>query len=327
MKHPKIRFLHERVKDFFPKGMPFSEVVNDLIAIYDLEHPGRYMNGPLALLLGFMRAGAFDGSARTPVARYVVTQDLADALAETEPPAHLTEEDLRLPEGAIVIKWPSGEELYAIEFDRVVEWLDRYWPDRPFDFKSTFPALILWEQFDVLGKRGQERWYRQMDAHFGKKVQRHEGEVPFGETWFGSLNVDDPPAYSTPSEMEEVAQREAMFRNLIVYLTTGNRVDAATTNFKEPGKGKGKRKGGRDKERFYNYIHLGTRTKMLTDREVEERARRMGRRLQHRVRVRGHWRHQAHGTGRKLRKWIWIEPFYRGPDGEDFIDRVVRLDL
>lgn len=32
-----------------------------------------------------------------------------------------------------------------------------------------------------------------------------------------------------------------------------------------------------------------------------------------RTRVSGHWRRQAHGTGRKLRKLIWIEPFWKGP--------------
>lgn len=33
-----------------------------------------------------------------------------------------------------------------------------------------------------------------------------------------------------------------------------------------------------------------------------------------RTRVSGHWRNQPHGPGRELRKLIWIEPFWRGPD-------------
>jgi hypothetical protein len=31
--------------------------------------------------------------------------------------------------------------------------------------------------------------------------------------------------------------------------------------------------------------------------------------------VRGHWRHQAYGEQRLLRKLLWIEPFWKGPDG------------
>lgn len=39
-----------------------------------------------------------------------------------------------------------------------------------------------------------------------------------------------------------------------------------------------------------------------------------GRKLDHTVWVRGHWRHQPYGEGRTLRKWIWIRPHRRGPD-------------
>jgi len=31
--------------------------------------------------------------------------------------------------------------------------------------------------------------------------------------------------------------------------------------------------------------------------------------------VRGHWRNQAHGEGRKQRRRQWIEPFWKGPEG------------
>lgn len=30
--------------------------------------------------------------------------------------------------------------------------------------------------------------------------------------------------------------------------------------------------------------------------------------------VRGHWRHQTHGPGNELRKLIWIQPFWKGPE-------------
>lgn len=42
----------------------------------------------------------------------------------------------------------------------------------------------------------------------------------------------------------------------------------------------------------------------------------VGRRL-----VMGHWKHHAHGEGRQLRKLIWIEPYWRGPEFGEVINR------
>lgn len=40
-----------------------------------------------------------------------------------------------------------------------------------------------------------------------------------------------------------------------------------------------------------------------------------------RVLVMGHYRNQAHGPGRTLRKLMWIEPFWRGPDAAEVVNR------
>lgn len=50
-------------------------------------------------------------------------------------------------------------------------------------------------------------------------------------------------------------------------------------------------------------------------REPEQTAEHgTGKPLEVRVRVQGHWKRQAHGEGRLLRKTIWIEPYWKGPD-------------
>ena len=46
-----------------------------------------------------------------------------------------------------------------------------------------------------------------------------------------------------------------------------------------------------------------------------------GAKLAVRQAVRGHFRNQAHGPGRKLRKLIWIEPHMRGPDLAETVRR------
>lgn len=53
----------------------------------------------------------------------------------------------------------------------------------------------------------------------------------------------------------------------------------------------------------------------------------LGRVVQKQFTVRGHWRNQAYGTGRKLRKIIWIEPFMKGPDDAELIHRNLEAQI
>ena len=41
----------------------------------------------------------------------------------------------------------------------------------------------------------------------------------------------------------------------------------------------------------------------------------------HRWKVRGHWRNQAHGPGRKQRRWTWIDAYTKGPEDAPFIHK------
>jgi hypothetical protein len=42
--------------------------------------------------------------------------------------------------------------------------------------------------------------------------------------------------------------------------------------------------------------------------------------------VRGHWKRQAHGPNHSLRKWIHIEPFWRGPEDAPIVVRPHAID-
>ena len=42
--------------------------------------------------------------------------------------------------------------------------------------------------------------------------------------------------------------------------------------------------------------------------------------------VRGHWREQPRGTGRRLRDRIWIQPYWRGPDSVTSAERAYTVD-
>ena len=43
--------------------------------------------------------------------------------------------------------------------------------------------------------------------------------------------------------------------------------------------------------------------------------------LDKRYMVRGHWRNQAHGPKRELRRLKWIEPYWKGPEGAESLER------
>ena len=46
-----------------------------------------------------------------------------------------------------------------------------------------------------------------------------------------------------------------------------------------------------------------------------------GRALDQRHIVMGHWKSQTYGRGHSQRKAIWIEPYIRGPELADMLDR------
>lgn len=41
--------------------------------------------------------------------------------------------------------------------------------------------------------------------------------------------------------------------------------------------------------------------------------------------VRGHWRNQAYGEKRALRKRLWVEPYYKGPETKEALERVFHV--
>jgi len=325
-KQQPIRFLHERLEAAFA-GQSVEQQLAVHHAAYETEDPHRAVNTNLAMLNTFISCGAFRGTQDLPVARYVVADALYQAMLETEPPRGLDDCDLMLPEGAILVRWPNGEETYAATYQRFVLWTVEYFPPTAVEKWSRMPVwmdmqrpdLVLWHQF-ATGTGSRRKVFEQMAQRGRRPSPRDDGF--YYESWYGSLD-GDAPAFSTPSEMEEVEARRALLQTLLVYLTTGEKVDAVRTDFQKPPKKKGKKERP---PRWLNYVHLGSRTRYLSHEEVAERERRAGRKLDHRVRVRGHYRSQAHGPKHSLRKWIWIAPHYRGTDGA-FIDRVIRLDL
>lgn len=68
------------------------------------------------------------------------------------------------------------------------------------------------------------------------------------------------------------------------------------------------------------YSVLGS--KLRLDPDVSRQIAADPRTVQARFIVRGHWRNQAHGEGRVLRKRLWIQPHWKGPAWSEIVARV-----
>jgi hypothetical protein len=150
---------------------------------------------------------------------------------------------------------------------------------------------------------------------------------PFKAPTFADLLLDDPQAMTKPLPPDKEKYRTAyemdmrtarMAQRLVAGLLLAMQ---NTENFKdravEAKRSKNKRAPGSPAHRL---IHVGRPLNIDLRPNIENYIRtgktgtRRGGPPTVQVLVRGHYKRQAYGVGRLLRKVIWIEPFWRGPE-------------
>lgn len=320
MKHPKLRFMHEKWSQELGH-MPPQQILDQALRSYDAE----LQTMILAHKRGLM--GAFDVKQRAGVngslsllsvllvhsfsrpdflvRRYLVTEGLERALRETEPPSEgFSASELRLPVPAVVIRWPNGEECYAITMATFQAEVDRH-----------LDIEVSWQLMEDGKNHDDEKIFFLQAAPGGSYMQGMA-------SWYGFVGESDFPETSPAEDMDEARERQAMLVNLLAYLTLA-RPDAIETNFRSAKKQGEVLSGKKRNSKHFNYVHLGTRTYYLSDDQLANAA---GRSFEHRHRVCGHWKMQPFGEGRKQRRRIWIMPYMRGPKDADTVERVRILD-
>jgi hypothetical protein len=133
------------------------------------------------------------------------------------------------------------------------------------------------------------------DLQVGKVYSVHPDQPPTDEFWPWGCEILRRPGH-------EMAHATRFGRALVE--ATGHRLAALS----EPtGLSRHERRAIDRTESPYRILDLSTPDRPTSDghRNVVWSKRWM---------VRGHWRNQPYGTGRELRKLIWIDPFVKGPD-------------
>lgn len=135
-----------------------------------------------------------------------------------------------------------------------------------------------------------------------------------------------PSRYVDQSQVDMIDNRDARTTSeLIVFawmMLTAQTQKLTTSVVVEAGAGlppKAKKDLGRSKRSPITVIDL-RRTVREGIRDVAE-VDSGHRHLDHRFIVRGHWRHQACGVGRRDHKLIFVAPFIKGPEGAPFVAR------
>lgn len=107
--------------------------------------------------------------------------------------------------------------------------------------------------------------------------------------------------------------------NSILYLSSAN--PDVTEGLKEPTRtgGSTSSKEKRRLERSVTKLDYTLVGRSTTPYQGPSAA--IGKQLTERIQTRGHWKSQAHGLGRTERKIIFIEPYWRGPDAAEVINK------
>ena len=239
-----------------------------------------------------------------------LSPDLAAAFLLTEPPPIDPERELALPFPAFYIRLPPetvpvfsrGQQMWAegIWCNRFAAVHNQFGPGTPF-FRWTVErrALSVWK----------DRIPTDLEA------TSHD---VYNRVWEG-----DPPAVPEDDITTDRALR--IIRNLVSWLDATGGLSAHP----RPQPPRLKKKASKERQRAVD-DGIWPRTWIFgQDVKLRPELRRMAKefalvqsphkiegwevRVQHVVR--GHWKMQAHGEARALRKRLWIEPYWRGPEG------------
>ena len=232
---------------------------------------------------------------------YHLTHGLAAALMLTDPPKIVEGYRLELPVRTFVIRLPPG--VVPVFGPDGQGWADLIWVNLSTNIhyktekhEEFFRWLVEWRSVSV--------WRDRRPDQLKDEDER--------------IYVLNPDTEEPPMEDDMVCLDSGLrlVRNLVSWIAATN----AVKNYKHPVAKRKKSKRQKPRALVFN---LGREVKVSTElREVateislgRSRASIKGWKLKAQHVVNGHFRNQPYGEGMLLRKTIWIEPYLKGPQG------------
>lgn len=240
-----------------------------------------------------------------------LTADFAASLLLTEPAPLDPEHELHLPFPCFFIRLPPG--IVPMFAHGEQHWAEGIWCHR-----FTGHHLEHGPRTDFFRWTAERKGLVVWKDRFPRNLEDPVDQSVYNLTWDG-----DPPTVPEDNVTADRALR--IIRNLVAWLDATGGLDAQA----RPLPPKLKKKVSKDKRRavdggvwprvwlFGQNVKLRPELrKMASEFALAQSAHApSGWKVRVKHVVRGHFKFQAHGEGRELRKRIWVEPYWRGPDG------------
>lgn len=237
-----------------------------------------------------------------------LSPDLAAGFLLTEPAP--VEDEIRFPFPCFFIRLPEG--IVPVFAHGKQDWAEGIWVHRFVGLhrevgKTTF---VRW----IAAKGSLAVWKDRFPANL---------DEPTDESMFNLVMEGDPPV--VPEDQITTDKALRIVKNLVSWLDATGGLEAQS----KPQPPALKRKASRERREEHEkgiwprIWLLGQNVKLQSELKRMAREIALGQ-SRHAVEgwkvrvkhiVRGHWKNQPYGEGRGLRKRIWIEPYWRGPDG------------
>jgi hypothetical protein len=262
---------------------------------------------------------------------YTVADDLAWALKNTElrgVPAN----ELRLPLPVIYFELPTGYKVY----NKDTGWHEAagvYVSESEWEGERLWRIILVGLSKDPGNPMDDAIMFYTIDLPNGVTVDSRV------ETILKQASFPGVPGDKWVEVRESFRQVFNFVMNAALYATHDD-VDQMLSDaspdyrrlrerlFKAQGKKRGKIRAQMRQTASRPRVVLGGRVvidRKKDDLEGDPGASQTGRRWKVRTLVRGHYRWQAHGPGRSLRKRIWIRPHYAGPQHAPLTKKVTEL--
>jgi hypothetical protein len=246
--------------------------------------------------------------ARGGYPHFALTTDFFSAVAVTDFGDETSEEPLHMPFPAFTLSFPRtdffGDASRAVVY-RVpsVVWKPgtTVMPDRP-PLAGEFD--IWWKHYRIT-LITEDPVFTQWPIGYSRHSVAHDPALLAPTNDYGARNI-------APHEAPQLAKLRRMLVNVLTYIDAAGPLPTETRPRRNPPPAPVERthptKNIYDVGRVVKLDGALRRAMAASEGDAQRVA------LAHRFIVRGHWRWQAHGEGRALRRRQWIQPFWKGPE-------------